>query len=77
VRYVIYIYDISRLKVNLARRNWISNLKTVKVRAKVEVGCYPTETSHVVMKDSRWEKTGSKTVHPVSSSRSTQTERLL
>lgn len=38
---------------NLTRRNWISNLKTVKVRAKVEVRCHATETRHVVMKDSR------------------------
>jgi hypothetical protein len=59
---------------NLTRRNWISNLKIVKVRAVVEVGCYPTETRHVVMEDSRREKTGSKIDHPVSSSRLTRTE---
>ena len=52
---------------NLTRRNWISSLKTVKVRVVVEVGCYPTETRHVVKKDSRWEKTESTVFHSVSS----------
>ena len=41
-------------------------LKTVKVRVVVEVGCYPTETPHVVKKGSRWEKAGSTGVHSVS-----------
>jgi len=51
---------------NFRIRNSISSLKTVKVRVLVEVGYYPTETRHVV-KDSRWEKKGSTTVHFVSS----------
>jgi hypothetical protein len=46
---------------NLTRRNWISNLKIVKVRVAVEVGCYPSETRHV-FKDNQWEATGSTTV---------------
>ena len=62
---------------NLTRRNWISSLKIAQVRVVVEVGCYPTEARHVVTKDSRWEKTGSTTVHSVSSTRLTRTEWLL